>query len=146
MLPRPSNRLTPYKLVHVKTVPLRKSVTMSYTASNARSQAAMRRTSVKPSKPLANGSRARNTPNLRNTRPRTPQSTPYTHAKTTEHQISPEVAILDKEEQWFERGVKEAIWKRVEAPSLDKKGSLLLKLSHAWDQLLRNIPHRLLCN
>ena len=35
--------------------------------------------------------------------------------------------------------MKEAVWERVEAPSLNKKGGLRCKLSNAWVHLLRNI-------
>ena len=47
----------------------------------------------------------------------------YTHIKNSGHIFNPEeVVVLDKEERWFERGVREAIWERVEQPSLNKKG------------------------
>ena len=42
--------------------------------------------------------------------------------------------------QWFERGVKEAIWERVEAPSLNRKGGLRFRLSHSWDTVLHVVP------
>ena len=68
----------------------------------------------------------------------------YTHIKTSGHSFNPEeVVILDKEERWFERGVREAIWERVEQPSLNKKGGLRFLLSHAWDRALKDIPRRL---
>ena len=34
-----------------------------------------------------------------------------------------DIVILDHEERWFERGVREAIWERVEKPSLNKHGA-----------------------
>ena len=46
-------------------------------------------------------------------------------------------------ERWFERGVREAIWERVEKPSLNKRGGLRFQLSHIWDQSLINIPCQL---
>ena len=73
-----------------------------------------------------------------------PDSAIYTHAKTSGHQIDTEdVTILDREERWFERGVREAIWERVEKPSLNKRGGLRFQLSHAWDSSIINIPCRL---
>ena len=68
----------------------------------------------------------------------------FEHSKTSGHQIDTEyIVILDREELWFERGVQEAIWERVEKPSLNKHGSLIFQLSHAWDQSLINIPCQL---
>ena len=60
------------------------------------------------------------------------------HAFKTE-----DVVILDKEERYRERGVKEAFWERVENPSLNKKGDLRFQLSNAWDRALRDVPSRL---
>ena len=68
----------------------------------------------------------------------------YTHAKSTGHQIDPEdVIILDREERWFERGVREAIWERVEQPSLNKRGGLRFQLSRTWDLPLTDVTRRL---
>ena len=50
---------------------------------------------------------------------------------------------MDCEERCFERGVKEAIYERVEKPSLNKRGGLRFQLSHAWNQSLINIPCQL---
>ena len=51
--------------------------------------------------------------------------------------------ILDKEEPWFERGVRESIWERVEEPAINKKGGLRFQLSRTWDQTIQSIPRRL---
>ena len=68
----------------------------------------------------------------------------YNHCKTSNHSFKPEeVVILDKEDRWFERGVREAIWERVEQPALNKKGGLRFQLSHAWDEAIRRLPRRL---
>ena len=68
----------------------------------------------------------------------------FTHSKHSGHQFnSDDIIILDKEEKWFERGVKEAIWERVEKPSLNKKGGLRVLLSHAWDPILKQLPRRM---
>ena len=32
------------------------------------------------------------------------------------------VIVLDREERWFERGVREAIWEQMEQPSLGGRG------------------------
>ena len=69
----------------------------------------------------------------------------YRYIKTSGHSFNPEeVAILHTEEHWFdERGVEEAIWERVEQPSLNKKRELHFLLSHAWDKARKDIPRRL---
>ena len=62
----------------------------------------------------------------------------YLHIKATGHSINiKDATILDKEEQWHRRGIKEAIWERVEEPgggaiaNLKQKGrSLRYSLSH----------------
>ena len=47
----------------------------------------------------------------------------YAHARSTGHQIDPgEVIILEREERWFGRGVREVIWERIEQQSLNKRG------------------------
>ena len=52
-----------------------------------------------------------------------PDSALYAHARSTGHQIDPEeVIVLDREERWFEGGIREAIWERIEQPSLNKRG------------------------
>ena len=53
------------------------------------------------------------------------------------------MVILDREEEWFRRGVKEAIWERVENPTLNKRGGLRFQLSHAWNIAIKKIPCRL---
>ena len=55
------------------------------------------------------------------------------HISVTGHQFEDkEVIILDKETNWLERGVKEAIYERIEAPSLNKRGGLQFALSRRW--------------
>ena len=68
----------------------------------------------------------------------------YNHCKASNHSFKPEeVVIPDKEDRWFERGVREAIWERVEQPALNKKGGLRFQLSPAWDKAIRRLPRRL---
>lgn len=68
----------------------------------------------------------------------------FNHCKSSNHHFNPkEVVILDKEEKWFERGVRESIWERVEQPAINKKGGLRFQLSNAWDPALHNLPRRL---
>ena len=51
----------------------------------------------------------------------------FIHLKDSGHNFAFEdVRILDREDKWHERGVKEAIWERVEQPSLNKTGVLRL--------------------
>ena len=65
----------------------------------------------------------------------------FTHLHTTGHQFANEdVIILDSEENWFERGVKEAIYERRERPALNRNGGLRFNLSHAWDKTIEGVP------
>ena len=73
-----------------------------------------------------------------------PESAVYTHIKESNHSFNTkDVVILDREDKWFNRGVKEAIWERVEEPKLNRKGGLRFNLPHAWDRAVREIPSRL---
>ena len=57
---------------------------------------------------------------------------------------SKSVKILDKERDWQRRGIKEAIWERVENPTLNRKGGgTPVLLSHTWDRALFSVPRRL---
>ena len=68
----------------------------------------------------------------------------YTHLKSTGHAFTlTDVVVLDTEEHWHRRGVKEAIWERVENPSLNRKGGLRHSLSHTWDRTMRLIGNGL---
>ena len=65
----------------------------------------------------------------------------YTHISQTGHIISDkDVKILSKEENWYKRGVKEAVFERLENPSLNRRGGLRHNLSHTWDRALRATP------
>lgn len=65
----------------------------------------------------------------------------YTHLEEKDHSFdNSEVKILDNEPRWFERGVREAIYERVEKPSLNKRGGLRFNLSRTWDRALRSVP------
>ena len=66
------------------------------------------------------------------------ESAVYTHRKASGHKFDlEEVKILDRENRWFERGVKEAIWVRAHEPSLNRSGGVRSNLSHAWDRTIR---------
>ena len=68
----------------------------------------------------------------------------FTHLQQSSHSFNTnDVVILDREDRWFERGVKEAVWERVEEPSLNKRGGLRFKLSRAWDRAVRGETRRL---
>ena len=69
----------------------------------------------------------------------------YTHMQATGHSFNNKnVKVMDREQRWFERGVREAIWERVERPTLNKKGGLRFKLSPAWDRANQLISRRLM--
>ena len=53
-----------------------------------------------------------------------------------------EVNILDRENRWFEGGVKEAILVRAEEPSLNRCGGVCHNLSGAWDRIVRKTISR----
>ncbi|XP_062849575.1 uncharacterized protein LOC134311850 [Trichomycterus rosablanca] len=58
----------------------------------------------------------------------------YTHLQASGHSFNDEdVQILDKEERWFERGVKEAIYVKRERPSLNRGGGLRVHLSPSYN-------------
>ena len=73
------------------------------------------------------------------------ESAVFTHSKHSGHQFNKwrYYIILDKEEKWFERGVKEAIWECVEKPSLTKKGGIRFLLSHTRDPILKQLPRHM---
>ncbi len=62
----------------------------------------------------------------------------FDHQQTTGHTFKlDDVQILDKEPRWFERGVREAIFERKEAPKLNKKGGLRHELSYSWNKCFK---------
>ncbi len=64
----------------------------------------------------------------------------YKHISDTGHSFDDkDVVILDREQRWFERGVCEAIYERIENPSINKKGGLRFSLSKTWDRPLQNV-------
>ena len=74
-----------------------------------------------------------------------PDSAIYSHLQESGHSFSDsDLVILDREDRWFERGVRESIYERVEKPLLNKPGGLRFNLSHVWDRTLEDIPSRLL--
>ena len=52
-----------------------------------------------------------------------------------------DIVVLDRKEQWHRRGVKEAIWERVENPSLSKNGGLRHALAHMWGRAACHVTH-----
>ena len=73
-----------------------------------------------------------------------PDSAVYSHLNATGHSFkNKDVVILDREGRWFERGIKEAVWERIEKPTLNRRGGLRYQLSHAWDPILREVQSRL---
>ena len=65
----------------------------------------------------------------------------YTHLQASGHSFKDEdVKILDREERWFERGVKEAIFVKRERPSLNRGGGLRVHLSPSYNAAVAAIP------
>ncbi|XP_054645213.1 uncharacterized protein LOC129188546 [Dunckerocampus dactyliophorus] len=70
-----------------------------------------------------------------------PQSAVHLHLKATNHSFQDsEVKILAKENRWFERGVKEAIFVKQQNPSLNRNGGLRFNLDPVFSRLLRPKP------
>ncbi|XP_050924570.1 uncharacterized protein LOC127140827 [Lates calcarifer] len=68
----------------------------------------------------------------------------YLHLKEKTHSFEDnKVHILDREDRWFERGVKEAIYVKVEKPSLNRGGGLRHHLSPIYNAALSSLPRRL---
>ncbi len=67
----------------------------------------------------------------------------YLHLKESPHSFEDSnVHILDREDRWFERGVKEAIYVKVEKPSLNRGEGLQHHLSPIYNAALSSIPRR----
>ena len=67
----------------------------------------------------------------------------YTHQKSSGHKSdNQEVAILDKEHRWFERGVKDVIYVKSEQPSLNRGGGLRHNLAGAYSSVIRKLPKK----
>ena len=68
----------------------------------------------------------------------------YLHLKGKGHSFKDEdVHILDKEERWFERGVREAIHVSIENPSLNRGGGLRHSLSASYQAVLSKAPRQI---
>ena len=64
----------------------------------------------------------------------------FKHIIASEYQIDVnDVAILEREENWFERGVKEAEWDTTTNPSLDCNGATEITYSHSWDHSVNTL-------
>ncbi|XP_050957575.1 uncharacterized protein LOC127158535, partial [Labeo rohita] len=71
------------------------------------------------------------------------ESAVFTHLQKEQHSFKDQdVYILDREDGWFERGVKEAIYVKVERPSLNRGGGLRHHLSSSYNAVLRTLPRR----
>lgn len=72
-----------------------------------------------------------------------PVAAVYSHLKEKAHSFEDSnVKILDREDIWFERGVKEAIYVKVEKPSLNRGGGLRHHLSPIYNVALSSLPRR----
>ena len=73
-----------------------------------------------------------------------PVSAVYLHLKEKAHSFEDSNnRILDREDRWFERGVKEAIYVKVEKPSLNRGGGLRHHLSPIYNAALSAIPRKI---
>ena len=64
----------------------------------------------------------------------------YKHIIASGHQIDVnDVTILDREKNWFERGVKEAVWVRTKNPSLNCNGGTRITPSYFWDRSINTL-------
>lgn len=65
----------------------------------------------------------------------------HPHLKDKGHSFdNSNIHILDREDRWFEREVKEAIYLKLERPPLNSGGSLRHHLSSTYSAVLRSIP------
>ena len=66
----------------------------------------------------------------------------YQHMMEKRHKFDPisTVSIIDREPRWFERGVREAIYERLERPAMNKTGGLRFTLSRSWDRSIAAFP------
>ena len=61
----------------------------------------------------------------------------YLHLKETGHTFEDsQVRVLDKEADWYKRGVKEAIYVKMEKPSLNRGGGVRHLLSATYNAVL----------
>ncbi|CAI5669576.1 unnamed protein product [Oreochromis niloticus] len=68
----------------------------------------------------------------------------HLHLKDKGHSFEDaNVHILDREDRWFERGVKEAIYVHCERPSLNRGGGLRHQLSAIYNPVLSSLPRLL---
>ena len=64
----------------------------------------------------------------------------HIHIESPGHSVDlKKVKLLDKDDRWFERGVKEAIYIRAYKPSLNKDGGRY-RLPRVYDPLLTSLP------
>ena len=69
-----------------------------------------------------------------------PESAVFLHLKKEGHSFQDEnVQILDREDKWFERGVKEAIYVKIKKPSLNRGGGLRHNLSTTYNAVLSHL-------
>ena len=64
----------------------------------------------------------------------------HQHMQEKHHRFDPieSVSVVDRESKWFERGVRESIYERMEKPAMNKKGGLRFTLSRTWDRAIQS--------
>ena len=64
----------------------------------------------------------------------------FSHITETGHKFDDcNIVILDCEQCWYERGVREAIYECIEQLSMNKWGGLSFSLSRTWDRALKQV-------
>ncbi len=72
------------------------------------------------------------------------ESAVHLHLKDKDHSFEDSnVKVLAREDRWFERGVKEAIYVKLEKPSLNRGGGLRHNLSTTYNTVLSSLPRKL---
>jgi len=64
----------------------------------------------------------------------------HLHLKEKGHSEDSNVHILDREDRWFARGVKEAIYVQLEKPSMNRGAGLRYHLSSTYNAALSLLP------
>ena len=67
----------------------------------------------------------------------------HLHLKDKGHSFEDHnVRVLAREDRWFERGVKEAIYVKLEKPSLNRGGGLRFNLPSIYNSVLTSVPRK----
>ena len=68
----------------------------------------------------------------------------HLHLKEKQHSFEADnVHVLDKEDRWFEKGVKEPIYIKLKQTSLNRRGGLRCRFSATYNTLLKSLRREL---